>query len=105
MGVDSVNWGNVTTASTYVDATSELMPGERATEQAIPLNAKSVAVEGSAKGPGTNTPLVISQKSNANVSDYIQGQKAEVVDKAVEVDESAAELLNQRMAEESQPKV
>lgn len=105
MGVDSVNWGNVTTASTYVDATSELMPGERPTENAISLNAGSVTVEGADKGSGTNTPLKISQASNAKVSDVFQREKAEVVVEAVKVDAEASELLDKRMAEEGQPKV
>ena len=100
-----MDFGNVTTSAAYAYAMKELMPGERPTENAISLNAGSVTVEGADKGSGTNTPLKISQASNAKVSDVFQREKAEVVVEAVKVDEKASELLDKRMAEEGQPKV
>ena len=97
MGVEGVNLGSMVTPRKYVGG---LMGGN-----ALSVNDGSVAVEGAAKGSGTNTPLKISQASNAKVSDVFQGKKDEVVVKAVKVDAEASELLDKRMAEEGQPKV
>ena len=99
MGVESVNFGNMTTSAAYADAMKELMSGEKPTGDAISVNDVSVAVEGAAKGSGTNTPLKISQASNTRVSDFRQELKGDVVEKAVKTDAATSKLLNDMMAE------
>lgn len=100
-----MSFRNMKTSAAFADAMRKFNAGEKPVENALSVNDGSVAVEGAAKGSGTNTPLKISQASNAKVSDVFQGKKDEVVVKAVKVDAEASELLDKRMAEEGQPKV
>ena len=105
MGVEGVNLGSMATQAGYADMMREFNAGEKPSSAGLSINADSTTTEGAARGSGTGVPFTISQRSNSDISDLLREEQGEVVEEVVETDAAASELLDEKLAEEGQPKV